>query len=575
MRIAALFATALACSGSSTPAPEPAPPAPAPPSFATLADEFFQASLDADPGDAVSTGFHEYDGLMPDHSAAGIERRITFLREAIARFEALDPETLSATERVERAAILASAGGELFNLDDRALWRTNPMFYAGALNLSYYVSRDYAPLATRARAVARLAAAVPAYLETARENLAPAVPRTFVDTALLMVNGQLEFIDPKGGDVVEAFKPLADDKLERELDGALAVMRQALETHRAYLEKLKKTATDDFRLGAERFRKMLRVAEGIDIDVDKLREIGEADLRRNLELLAEAAGAIDPDVSPMAIAAKVDEQRPAADKVLAVATEQAAWLRKFLVDRAIVSIPSDDVAEVRASPPFMRWNSAFLSGAGMFETKKLPSFYYISPPDPRWPEAEQLAYIPSTGDLFSTTVHELWPGHFLHGLHMKANKSKILKTQCTYSMSEGWAHYTEEMMWNQGAMGKDPAIHIGQLGDALLRDVRFLSAVGYHAGDLTVAQSEAMFRDKAFQDPGNARQQAVRGTFDPGYLNYTLGKLMIMKLRDDWKAKVGSAYSLKAFHDAFLSHGCAPIPAIRESMLGPGAGPAL
>jgi uncharacterized protein (DUF885 family) len=572
MRFGPLIALlASACGGSTAPSPEPAPP-PAEPTFAALADQYFAADLDAHPGEAVSRGFHEYDGLLPDHSAAGIERRITLLREAIAWLEAIDPETLSPTERIERAAMRAAAGGELFNLADRELWRTNPMFYAGALDLSYYVSREYAPLEKRAAAAARLAARVPKYLETARANLAPQVPRTFVDTALLQVNGQIEFINT---DVVEAFAALTDETVKLELAGSLEVMAQALQTHRAYLEELQKNATGDFRLGADAFRKMLREAEGIDIEIDALREIGEADLRRNLELLAKAAGAIDPDRSPMAVAAAVDERRPAPDEVLEVAAEQARHLRRYLIDKSIVSIPSDDVAEVRASPPFMRWNSAFLSGAGAFETKKLPSFYYISPPDPKWPEAEQLAYVPSTGDLFSTTVHELWPGHFLHALHLKANKSRILKTQCTYSMTEGWAHYTEEMMWNQGALGSDPAIHIGQLGDALLRDVRYLSAIGYHAGDLTVAQSEAMFRDKAFQDPGNARQQAVRGTFDPGYLNYTLGKLMIRKLRDDWKAKMRSSYSPRAFHDAFLSHGCAPIPAIRESMLGPGAGPAL
>jgi uncharacterized protein (DUF885 family) len=250
-------------------------------------------------------------------------------------------------------------------------------------------------------------------------------------------------------------------------------------------------------------------------------------------------------------------------------------MRRFLIDQQIVTIPSDDAAEVRESPPFMRWNSAFLNAAGAFEQKTLPSFYYISPPDPSWPAEVQKGYIPFANDLLFTTIHELWPGHFLHSLHKKKNPSRILKTFCSYSMTEGWAHYSEEMMLEQGVGKGDPAVHVGQLLNALLRNARYMSALGLHARGMTVEQSIALFVDKAYADQGTARQQAVRGTFDPGYLNYTLGKLMILELRDDWKAKMGPAYSLQAFHDELLSYGCAPLPVIRRFMLGADAGPAL
>jgi uncharacterized protein (DUF885 family) len=250
-------------------------------------------------------------------------------------------------------------------------------------------------------------------------------------------------------------------------------------------------------------------------------------------------------------------------------------MRKLLVDKSVVTIPSEDVAEVRPSPPFMRWNFAFLSSPGVFEEKALPAFYYISPPDPKWPKKEQRAYIPPRGDLLYTTIHEVWPGHFLHYLHRKQNRSRILRSFCSYSMAEGWAHYTEEMMHEQGAGGGDPALAVGQLSDALLRNVRYMSAIGLHTKGMKVEASMAMFEEKAFAEKPTARQQASRGTFDPGYLNYTLGKLMIRKLHDDWKARAGGDYSLKAFHDQFLSHGCAPIPVIRRSMLGADAGPPL
>jgi len=238
-------------------------------------------------------------------------------------------------------------------------------------------------------------------------------------------------------------------------------------------------------------------------------------------------------------------------------------------------VPGEEMAEVRLSPPFMRWNFAFLSSPGKFEEKVLPSFYYISPPDPKWPRKEQLAYIPSRPVLLYTTVHEVWPGHFLEYLHTRRIHSRILRSLCSYAFEEGWAHYGEQMMREAGAGGDDPRAAIGQLSEALMRNVRFVSAIGLHTRGMTVAESAALFEKKGNQDRASARQQAVRGTFDPGYLNYTLGKLMILKLRDDWKAKVGPRYSLKAFHDQFLSHGCAPIPAIRRAMLGPDSGPAL
>jgi hypothetical protein len=267
------------------------------------------------------------------------------------------------------------------------------------------------------------------------------------------------------------------------------------------------------------------------------------------------------------------QERPAPSEVLAVSTAQARDMRQALIDRSIVTIPSDDPIEVADTPPYMRWNFAFMNNYGAFEPQPLRSFYYITPPDPSWPEEQQRQYVRPRYALLSTAVHEVWPGHFLHFLHIKKNPSKILKAFCTYSTSEGWAHYVEEMMWDAHALGDDPRAHLGQLNDALLRDVRFISALGLHTGGMTVDQSAALFRDKGFLDENGARQQAVRGTFDPLYLSYTVGKLMIRKLREDWKKKVGARFSLKAFHDEFLSYACAPIPTIRREMLGDDSAP--
>jgi Bacterial protein of unknown function (DUF885) len=249
------------------------------------------------------------------------------------------------------------------------------------------------------------------------------------------------------------------------------------------------------------------------------------------------------------------------------ARAQLTSLRKFLVDKDLVTIPGTEEAKVAEAPPFNRWNFAYIEIPGPYE-KNLPSVYYIAPPDPKWPKAEQDAYVPGKADLLFTSAHEVWPGHFLQFLHANRAKWKFGQLFVGYAYAEGWAHYTEEMMFDAGLDGATPEIHIGQLSNALLRDVRYLSAIGLHTGGMTVQQSEQMFRDKAFQDPGNARQQAARGTYDPAYLNYTMGKLMIMQLREDWTKSHGGRAGWKAFHDQFLGYGGPPVPLVRAQMLG-------
>jgi hypothetical protein len=249
------------------------------------------------------------------------------------------------------------------------------------------------------------------------------------------------------------------------------------------------------------------------------------------------------------------------------ARTQLAGLRQFIVDKDLVTIPGPEQAKVEEAPPFNRWNFAYIEIPGPYE-KNLPSVYYIAPPDPTWSKADQQAYIPGKADLLFTSSHEVWPGHFLQFLHANRAHWKFGQLFVGYAFAEGWAHYAEEMMFDAGLDDATPEAHIGQLTNALLRDVRYLSAIGLHTGGMTVAQSEQMFRDKAFQDPGNARQQAARGTYDPAYLNYTMGKLMIMQLRQDWIAAHPGPNALKAFHDQFLSYGGPPIPLVRAQMLG-------
>jgi uncharacterized protein (DUF885 family) len=478
---------------------------------------------------------------------------------------------MSPLQRLEREVLLGEARTQLFDLEERREPWKNPMWYTEALDVSPYVVRPYAPAVERARAILGLCAEAPRYLGEARANLDKELPATFIDTALVQVKGHIEFVSK---DVPKALTGL-EPALAAELAACLGDYAEELGGFRDFLVARQAEANSAYALGEKVFLRMLAETQGVAIDLAALERLAEEDLARNLAALDEAAKAIDPQKDTRQVVMAQAEDRLPSDKMLAEATRQAQEMRQLLIDKQIVSIPSDDVSEVRESPPFMRWNSAFLDPTGPFETAKLPSFYYISPPDPSWPPEEQKGYLIPRADLLFTTVHEVWPGHFLHQLHIDKSPSMIVKSFCTYSMQEGWAHYAEEMMWEQGAGGGDPRYRVGQLKEALLRNVRFVVTLGLHTRALTVEGAARLFMEKAFVDPANARQQAVRGTFDPMYLAYTIGKMMIKKLREDWKAKMGDRYTLKAFHDELLSYGCAPLPVIRERMLGPNAGPAL
>jgi hypothetical protein len=574
----ALFLLALSCSA---PAKPPAIAAPAPTvadaAFQKASAELYRAYFDRIPTAfggtlGVALGMHQYDGKLPDDSPAALQSRAAFLSESLARLEAFPARELSEGSRLERDVFVTRLHGAIFELVARRTpWRS-PLYYVGALSLINYTTRDYAPVDERARAVVSVCRAARGYLATARANLDAQLPRPVLGFAIQMIGGQIAFVEK---DVAEALSAVADPKLQTDLTSARAELVQELGAFRDDLKSRLAQGTDDFALGEPTFLRMLEDTEGVKTDLATLESVGHGDLQRNQRALEAAARAFAPD-KPLAEAlAMATADRPPAGEVVALGRQQVASVREFLEHHPIVTIPSGEQAEVRESPPFMRINFASINQPGVFESRPLPSFYFISPPDPKWSEAEQRAYVPSREGLLFTTIHEVWPGHFLDRLHRVRLESRVIKSFGSYATNEGWAHYVEEMMWEEGVAGQDPRAHIAQLLQALMRDGRFLSAIGLHAHGMTVADSQKLFVEEAFQDVGTARQQSTRGTVDPMYLNYTLGKLMILKLRADWRAKLGAAFDLRAFHDKLLSYGDAPLPLIRRAMLGEGSGSLL
>jgi uncharacterized protein (DUF885 family) len=310
---------------------------------------------------------------------------------------------------------------------------------------------------------------------------------------------------------------------------------------------------------------MLKETEGVDIPLAELEAIGRADLKRNQDAVKAACAQFAPGKTVVECFAKMNADKYPEGPV-AAATKQIPDLTAFVRAKDLVTIPGTEQALVRQSPPYNAQNGAYIDPPGPYE-KGIPSIYYIAPPDPSWSKEKQLAYIPSKNNLLFTSVHEVMPGHFLQFLHSNRAPSWIGRIFVGYAYAEGWAHYSEELMWEAGLGNGDPGVHVGQLSEALLRDCRFLSAIGLHTQGMTLAQSVKLFEDQCYQDEGTAEQQAARGTYDPAYLNYTMGKLMIRRLREDWTATRGGRAAWKSFHDTFLDYGGAPIPMIRQAMM--------
>ncbi len=532
--------------------------------WASFRDGFVEGLFRHDPYFAIYQGRHEFDGRLPDWSDAGLTAQAAFLKDSIARAQAFDPAALGQEERFERDYLIAVARGRLFWLTDADQPHRNPAFYInGGLDPNVYVARPYADAETRMKAFIAFARNVPAAAANIRANLRMPLPISFIDYGKAGFQGLADYYV---GDAKAAFAEVKNPGLQAEFDVAAGAASRAMAEVAAHLESGRATATTDFALGGERFARMLAATEMVDVPLAELEAIGRADLARNQAALKAACGQFAPGASIPDCMAKMNATKPEGG-VVAGARRQLGTIRAFVESADLVSIPGTEQAEVAESPPYNRQNSAYIDIPGPYE-RGLPSVYYISPPDPAWTKEVQDAYIPGEKDLLFTSIHEVWPGHFLNFLH--ANRSPFLfgKVFVGYAFAEGWAHYTEELMWEAGFNRGDPETHIGQISNALLRDCRFLSAIGMHARGMTQEQSRQMFVEQCYQDEGNARQQAARGTYDPAYLNYTLGKLMIRKLREDWTATRGGRTAWKAFHDEFLRYGGPPIPLVRQQMMG-------
>ena len=544
--IAALALASAAISGCGGEAPEREAPAVTESAWEEFTGEFIEDLFAAEPTRAVWAGRHEFDGQLQDVTPQAIRRRGELLRQYAARAgdefsgNAADSgrepgessgAVLSPEQELERQHLIASIEGMLFSVEVAESHLNNPAWYAGALSPSVYVSREYAPMDERLAALTGHLREIPDYLEQMRGTLRPPFPRPFVRTALVNFGGLASHLED---DAPGLFADVADEDLQAAFAEALALAVAALRGVETWLELRLEDATDDFALGEERYRELLWRRYRIDLDWRTLKTVAQADLARNLKLLRATCKLLDPEITIAECAARVRNDKPEHGAV-ARANEQLPELKEFLIQTDLIGIPGDETAFVAEAPAYRRTNSAYIEIPGAYE-EGLPAIYYIAGPDPDWPPEVQRQYVPGEADLLNTSVHEVWPGHFLHSLYVKRSNNRMGKILWNSMLGEGWAHYTEELMQEAGLSEGKPLLKVGQILDALMRDVRFLSSIGLHVEGMSVETSQQMFAELAYLDPGNAAQQALRGTYDPSYFVYTLGKLIIVKMREDWTA---------------------------------------
>ena len=543
-----------------------------PDDFDSAVDDFFERYFEFYPTLAAGAGLHEYDGRLGPRDAEAIRSWLADLEVLAGRFAAMDTAALTDDQRLDRDLILREIRGDRFWLEEVGIWRSDPRFYASQWDLTLLLLLDYAPLADRMGAIVNRLERFPDLVAAARANVEHP-PRPFVETALITYRGWPAFLE---NDLTEALAGVNDPALQTRFAAARDRAIQAIADYRAHLEaEVLPSADGEFALGTARYETMNALLSGLDLPVRDLIAIGKAELERLQALADSLAASIAPDVpADRRVSAAFDTlalDRPAPDSIVTTAAQVIDSLKAFVRVRRIGTVLEGDV-EVREIPPFARTNFAYIWIPGPFEQAARTGQYFIQPVEEGWSERVAREFLARNNDwsILNTSGHEAYPGHYHHFNHVHRAPTKTQRLLTAYVTTEGWAHYAEEMSWRQGLAGGDPRLGLAVVQDALLRVVRYLASIGLHTTGLTVDEAEILFRRVAFQDSVNARQQALRGTYDPEYLNYTLGKLMIGELHADARAAAeaaGGDFDLTAFHDDFMSRGAPPVPWIGRRLL--------
>jgi len=546
--------------------------------FAQLADQYFDTFyLPTNPSAATSYGVHEYDGKLEDYSRAGIDAEVKALKGWEQRVAAVDPASLSLYVRGDRNLVLNNIRSALLTLQSIRPWEKNPDFYSSGITSSAFtlMERKFAPPETRLRDLISRERQMPAALLAARANLVNP-PKIYTEIALEQLPGLIRFFQH---DVPSAFAEVMDAALKKEFAASNGAVIKALGEYQAWLRgDVLPKSHGDFRIGAKAFREKLKYDEMVDLPLDKLVALDEASMKANQAEFARVAKELDPDKTPREVLAELAADHPAPDKLLDTFRSTFDTLIGFIQSHHIITIPSTVRPTVEETPPFMRATTfASMDTPGPYETKATTAYFNVTLPEQDWPKQRTEEFMAqfSYPVITSIATHEAYPGHYIQFLWMHKVDDRVRKLLGSATNAEGWAHYCEQMMLDEGLaqyeFPKDRRqqllLKLGQLQDALLRNARFIVGIKLHTGQMTLDQAKQFFVEQGYQSPAVGEVETKRGTSDPTYLYYTLGKLEILKLRADVEKKQGAKFSLEQFHDDFMQHGFAPIAIVRREML--------
>jgi len=548
-----------------------------------LVDEFLEkVYFPQNPSTATVAGIHKYDNEIEAYSAEEIEAENRVLHEYEARVASFPPAGLNQVDTADREILLGHLRSELLTSEVLRPQEKNPDIYSSGAAGSVYVlmERKFAPADERLRSVIAREKKIPGVFAEARKNLKnPA--RIYTEIAIEQIPGIVSFFEK---DVPEAFKEVKDTGLQAEFAKSNGETIAALKAYGEWLQKdTLPRSNGDFRIGAENYAKKLKYEDMVDTPLDRLLQVGLDDLRKNQAELRRVAKEVDASKSPQEVMAQLGAMHPPPDKLMVTFSGTFDSLIAFIQERKIITIPPGPKPMLLETPPFERaTTTASMDTPGPFETVATESYFHVTLPGPKdsKEDVESLMAGFNIGTIFSTSVHETYPGHYMQYLWTSRAPSKLRKVLYANTNMEGWAHYTEQMMFEEGYVrpgrgAKDERevklVHLGQLQDALLRDARFVVGIQMHTGKMSFEEAKKFFVKEGFQSEKIAEIESKRGTSDPTYLYYTLGKLQILKLREDYKKKVGASFSLGEFHDQFMGQGFPPIAVVRQALLGDGS----
>jgi uncharacterized protein (DUF885 family) len=556
--------------------------------FHRLADDFLAGYLAWRPQTGTALGFHEYDGKVTDFSRHSLDAELARLHKFDDQLGGLKTNSLSAKAFYDFRILRNAIKREIFSFQEMGIYERNPMTYAGVLDVNIYIKRDFAPRTDRVTSLTAVLEQAPKIMAAAQANLAESLPRPQIETAIEQANGTVDFLSK---DLVDALKDIKEEGILVKFRAANKRAIEELQSYSKYLKEQKlPKANDQYALGREKYAKLVNYGEMLTISPEDLLEIGMKELKRKQGAFAAAAREIDPDKKPIEVFKAIQKDHPTEKSLIPDTARDLEMIRQFLLDHKIITIPSPVRAKVLETPQFLRATSfASMDTPGPFEKKATEAFYYVTPTEQDWTPQQKDEWLTAfnyyTTDI--VTIHEAYPGHYVQFLALNASPAtKLEKIFNSYAFVEGWAHYAEQMLVDQGfgtgeklnevtksnrltgaAALKAAKYRLAQTDEALLRVCRLCVSIKMHCQGMTVDDGAKFFEENCYYEPKPARQEAIRGTFDPEYLYYTVGKLEILKLRDDYRKQQGDKYSLQKFNDEILRHGCPPIRLLREILL--------